>query len=484
MASLQFPTSSSPGAIPGEGNGRLINALALKDGADTRWFSVPGLDAVAATGVATPRGGVLVNDALLLARANSLYALNAGYQLAPIDVLPGTQPVTMVRDNYAAPAGDAQAIATGGPHVVAVTESGTFIVTAAGVRPYPISSGGFQIGTPNSVCFLDGYFVFSYADGTIRATGTNTAGQTSNTLQFNDQSFTRAESSPDGLLRVTASGGQVWAWGETSTEVYDDQGLSPFPFSRSQVIPVGLYGTWCVAGWEPGWDGPQIFVAADQTVRMMSGYTAQRISTRPVERAIAAATGPGVLRASVYTFGGNAIWSLSGPGFTWEFNATTQQWHERRSQGMSRWRAETSVRAFGRWFFGDLATGGVMALNPDSRTEGGAPVVARIESAPLRNFPDRFRLGGLTLDITTGQGAPTAADASCLIDWTVNGGGSWAQPLTRPIGGVGRYGIPVRVGDLGRSGRDGVQVGITVSDPVAFSLRGAELPSIQARKGS
>ena len=66
MATVLFPTSSSPGAIPGEGNGRLINALALKDGADTRWFPTPGLDTVAALGVATPRGGVLVNDALLL----------------------------------------------------------------------------------------------------------------------------------------------------------------------------------------------------------------------------------------------------------------------------------------------------------------------------------------------------------------------------------------------------------------------------------
>jgi hypothetical protein len=63
------------------------------------------------------------------------------------------------------------------------------------------------------------------------------------------------------------------------------------------------------------------------------------------------------------------------------------------SQGLSRWRAETSVRAFQKWFLGDITNGGVLALNPDSRTEGGAPVVARIESAPLRNFPDRFRLG-------------------------------------------------------------------------------------------
>lgn len=483
MASLVFPTSSSPGAIPGEGNGRLINAMPFQDGADTRWGPTPGADRVAALGVGTPRGGLLVGDALLLARQDSLFALNAGYQQSPIGVLPGRQPVTMARDNYAAPVGDAQAIAAGGPHVVAVTESGAFIVAASGVLPYPANtSGSTSIGQPNSASFLDGYFLFTFPDGTIRATGTNAT--PSNTLDFSDQSYTVAESDPDGLLRGTVQGGQFWAWGASSVEVYADQGLTPFPLSRSQVIPIGLYGPWCIAGWEAGWSGSQIFVASDGTVRLMNGYTPQPISTRPVERAIAAAAGPSVLRASVYTFGGQAIWSLSGPSFTWEYNVTTQQWHERRSQGLARWRSETSIRAFGKWFLGDIVDGSVLALNADARTENGTPIICRIESAPLRNFPDRMRLGGLTLDITTGKGLPTSPDASCLIDWTVNGGGSWAQALQRKIGGPGLYGIPVRVGDLGRSGRDGVQIGITVSDPVMFSLRSAALPNVIVRKGS
>jgi hypothetical protein len=470
--------------VPGEGAGRLVNALSLVDGAETRWFPAPGLDPVATIGVGGPRGSLLVDDALLVARADNLYALNAGYTLARVGTLPGTRPVTMARDNYVAPVGDAQAIATGGPHVVAVTENGVYIVTPSGLLPYPASTGGFQVGTPTSVCFLDGYFVFGYADGTIRATGTNTAGQTSNTLQFNDQSFTRAESNPDGVSRVTAQGGQLWAWGSSSVEVYTDQGLSPFPFARSQVIPIGLYGPWCVAGFEDGWSGAQIFVASDGSVRMMNGYTPQPISTRPVERAIAAAAGPSVLRACVYTFGGNAIWSLSMPGATWEFNTSTQQWHERQSQGMNRWRAETSVRAFGKWFLGDIVDGSVLALNPDARTENGAPVVARIESAPLRNFPDRIRLGSLTLDITTGQGAPADRAAACLISWSVDGGGRWAQPLIRSIGGPGLYGKRVSVGDLGRSSRDGVRVAVTVSDPVPFSFRSAVLPSVSVRTGS
>lgn len=483
MATVQFPTSSSPGAIPGEGNGRLVNALALKDGADTRWFPVPGLDSVASPGVASPRGSVLVADALLLARADNLYALNAGYGFARIGTLAGSKPVTMARDNYAAPAGDAYASATGGPHVVAVTESGVFLVAASGIIPYPRNtSSGMSIGAPTSVCFLDGYFIFGYPDGTIRATGTTAI--PTNTVDFSDQSYTKAESNPDGVSRVTAQGGQLWAWGGSSLEVYTDQGLTPFPFARSQVVPIGLIGPWAIAGFEDGWSGSQIFVASDGTVRRMDGYNPTPISTRPVERAIASVAGPSLLRACVYSYGGNAMWALSGPGFTWEFNTNTQQWNERQSQGLTRWRAETSAWAFGKWFLGDVVSGDVLALNPTGRSEAGAPVVCRIESAPLRNFPDRYRLGGLTLDITTGQGSPVNPPAACLIDWSVDGGGRWSQPLKRSIGAPGQYGYAVRVGDIGRSGREGVRVGVTVSDPVWFSLRGAALPDVAVRKGS
>lgn len=477
MAALQFPTSSAPGALPGEGSGRLINMLALRDGADTRWVPAPGLDVVAQPGVAAPRGSLLVDDALLIARADNLYALNAGYTLKRVGALPGSQPVTMARDNYAESAG--------GPHIVICAENGVYVVAAdgSGVSPYPAnSSSGASIGQPGSVAFQDGYFFFLYPNGELLATGTTA--QPSNNLDWSDQSYTQCESAPQNWLRVTAQGGQIWCWGDQGIEVYSDQGLTPFPYSRAQVIPVGLYGAQTVAGFEPGWDGQQMFVAADRSVRMLSGYTATRISVRAVERDIEAAASGDVIRACCYNFGGNAIFSLSMPGVTWEYNVTTQQWHERTSQGLDQWRAQFSVLAFQKWFLGDITNGDVLVLNPDSRLEGTAPVVARIESAPLRNTPDRFRIGKLSVDITTGQTPAPGTDANCLINWSLNGGGTWSNALTRSIGGAGRYANAVTVGDLGRSSREGIRVGITVSDPVPFSVRGADLPNIAPVKGS
>lgn len=482
MAALQFPTSSAPGTIPGEGSGRLVNMLALKVGGELRWGPAPGLDVAASPGFAAPRGGLLVGDAMLQARQDNLFAYDMGNKQNRIGALPGSTPITAARDNYAAPAGDTQAIAPGGPHVVFVTDSGVFIVVGASIEPYPNnSSSGASIGAPGSVAFQDGYFHFLYPTGELLATGT-TATPT-NTLDWSDQSYTKCESAPQNWLRVTASAGQIWAFGDQTIEVYSDQGLTPYPYARAQVIPVGLYGKFCVAGFEPGWDGQQLFVAADRSVRQMNGYTPVRISTREVERDIEAAASGDVIRCCCYTFGGNAIFSVSGPEFTWEYNCTTQQWHERLSQGMSRWRAETSVSAFGKWFLGDVGNGDVLALDDGSRTEGAAPVICRIESAPLRNTPDQFRLGKLLVDITTGQGVAPGAPANCLINWSLNGGGTWSNLLVRAMGQAGQYGARVQVGDLGRCLREGVRVGITVSDPVPFSLRQADLPNLVTRSG-
>jgi hypothetical protein len=477
VAPLPLPTSSAPGTIPGEGTGRLVNAQALKDGTDVRWVSVPGLIVQASPGVASPRGGLLVGGTLYLAREGSLWALTAGLALSRVDSLDGANPITMSRNNRGSTAESA------GPDVVIVSEVGPFVVQGGKVVDYPDT----VVGAPNDVSFLDGYFLFTYANGLIRATGTDAT--PTNTLAMSDQSFTVAESSPDGLMRGTVQGGLFYAWGQSSIEVYADQGLTPFPLSRQQVIPVGLFGPWCVAGFEQGWDGPQIFVAADGTVRRLDGYTPNRISTRAVEHFIAAASGPNVLRACVYTYGGNAIWSLSSPQGTWEFNVSTGEWHERRSTGLNRWRAETSVNAFGRWLVGDIVTGDVLAVRDGARTEAGKPLVSRVESAALRGFPDRIRLGGLTVDIVTGQGDqagadPVETDPACMLSWSLDGGARWAQPVTRQIGPPGAYGVAVRVGDLGRASREGVRVAVEVSDPVPFSLRAADLPNVTIRKGS
>lgn len=464
MVALTFPKSSSPGARPGEGAGRLVNCFWALDGERPALVPAPGLVpfSVVAQG---PRGFLLVGSLLYVAVKDALYTVNAAGVATLVGVLSGSDPVTMARNNRSL-----------SPDVVIVTEDGAFVATTSGVSDYPDP----DVGTPTSVTFLDGYFLFSYGDGTIRASGLNTT-------DLNDQSFTKAESKPDGLIRGITKNGQYIALGPTSTEFYSNAGTQPFPLARAEVSDTGLFGRWAVAGFEDGWDRPWFSVASDRTVCRWDGYTPTRVSTREVERSIAGITDPDSLRACVYGFGGNAVFSLSGPNWTWEYHVAANRWFERESYGQKRWRAERSVNAFNRWLVGDLRSTSIMAIDEGARREGPDPLVQTMEGIGP-TFPQGARLDDLRVEISTGQGRaegldPIETDPTVSISWSLDGGGTWGNPLPRPLGKQGEFGRTVRVGSLGRARGAGVRVRIEIADPVAFSLYGADLGRLAMRKG-
>jgi hypothetical protein len=117
MAAIVFPQSSSPGERPGEGQGRLVNAMSVADGSDVKFDNVPGLQAVADLGRPGPRGMLVAGSSLYVAVQDRLLVMNGN--LAPTNLLrglAGEQPVSMARNNKAPR-----------PDVVAVTENGRIL---------------------------------------------------------------------------------------------------------------------------------------------------------------------------------------------------------------------------------------------------------------------------------------------------------------------------------------------------------------------
>lgn len=469
MVALTFPKSSSPGARPGEGAGRLVNCFWALDGERPALVPAPGLVpfSVVAQG---PRGFLLVGSQLYVAVKDALYTVNAAGTATLVGVLSGSDPVTMARNNRSP-----------SPDVVIVSEDGAFVATGSGVSDYPDP----DVGTPTSVAFLDGYFLFSYGDGTIRATGE--APNPLNSTVINTESRANAESHPDGVLRGIAKDGQYIALGSASTEFWTNAKTDPFPLARAEVRDTGLFSRWAVAGFEAGWDRPWFSVASDRTVCLWNGYTPTRVSTREVERSIAGITDPNSLRMCVYGFGGNAVVSLSGPNWTWEYHVAANRWFERESYQSKRWRAERSVNAFGRWLVGDLRSTSIMAIDEGARREGPDPLVQTMEGIGP-TFPQGARLDDLRVEISTGQGKaegldPIETDPTASISWSLDGGGTWGNPLPRPLGRQGEFGRTVRVGSLGRARGAGVRVRIEIADPVPTSLYGADLGRLGMRKG-
>lgn len=465
MPSLVYPKSSTPGARPGEGAGRLVNVFTFLDGEEATMGPAPGLVPFALVG-SGPRGFLRISDALLyVAVADTLYSVNSSGTAAIIGNLPGASPVTMARNNRPL-----------APDVVIIAEGTPFITNGTTVSDYPDP----DVGSPTSVTFLDGYFIFTYGDGTIRSSGLNTT-------DINDQAFTKAEAKPDGAIRGIVKGSQFIALGPSSAEFYSDTGTIPFPFTRTEVVDTGLFGQWAVAGFEDGWDRSWFMVASDRTVGRWDGYTFTRISTRDVERSIAGVADPSTLRMVVYAFAGNAVVSISGPMFTWDYHVASGLWFERESDGLPRWRARCSVNAFGRWIVGDTLSSNIMTVSEAARTEADAPLVCTMDGR-LDAFPNGVRLNDLRLDISTGQGRAEGetvpeGDPCALISWSLDAGGHFSAPVRRSIGRQGEFGRAVTVGSLGRSRGNGVTVRTVIADPVPFVLKGASVGRVATRKG-
>lgn len=461
MVDVPFPTSSNPGSAPGEGAGRLINTYAYMDGGAARWKPVPGLDLFASLPAGNVRGWIVSLGFVILVAGNVVIQLDAGGGVTLLEGnVPGDDLVTMSINN-ASP-----------PQVVISSSDGLFALIGGVVTNYStgtVTEDFTPAALPpiNSVTILDGYFLMTTALAQIWASDLNTT-------NVNALSFSQAESRPDGLLRGVAYGEQYFAFGEETIEVFQDAGTLPFPLARALVIPIGLLSQWAVAGFEDGWGGPLIFVAQDGSVRLLNGYTPQRISGDDLEKLIANVAVKSTLRASIYTFGGNAIWSLSSPDWTWEYNVTTSSWHERQSYLGTGWRGGITIKAFDKWLVADATGGAVYAINADTRTEGSDPLIWGMDAGAVKQFPSRIQVPGAAFDFVLGQAA-ILGDPQVMLSWSHDGGATWANPVTRPIGKQGRERGRVSINRCGLTTPAGIRWRFRVSDPAYSSFAGSRM---------
>jgi hypothetical protein len=454
MPEFPFPSSSTPGALPGEGEGRIINAHVTKEGDRVYLRPAPGLAVETMLATSGPRGLFASSDDLFVAAGTAIYKRNqAGMLTTLTGAVPGADQVTFARNMRQTPGADiAVARSSGGAYFINPT---TNAVATNADADLP--------ATVNSVSYLGGAFVY---------TDTNSAKIWASDVNATSQdalAFASAETKPDRLIRGVTSGNAFLAMGTDSIEPWLNVGTTPFPLSRhTTVIPVGLLAFGAVAGDQAGWDGPLLWVAGDATVRQLNGYTPAIVSTRDVERFIASSA-TASLRAFVYVAQGAHFWVLTSDKGTWDYNVDAKSWTERQSAGQATWRALHSAKSGSRWYFGDTLSAALLRLDEAARTEAGAAMTVTMESGALQDFPARVA-------IPAGFFRVTPAAGNVLISWSHDGGQTWQGPVTRSLADV-----PVRVNRLGLSTHHGLRVRLVVSDPVAFSFQGASVPDAQQR---
>lgn len=455
-----------PGYGPQDGQGRLINVYGWSEAGTKRWRPVPGLTVFANTTRSGPRGFIDVNGTLYGAYEDKAITVSGSGAVAQITgALAGEAPVTWARNNR-----------TDGPDVVCVTEFGAFVITPTSITTFADP----DLPQPQDIAFLDGYFLFTIGDARIFASDLNS-------LSVNSLSFTKAEAAPDGLLRGVVKDGLYYAFGPSSIEIYQNAATLPFPLARSGVMSIGLLSKWCLAGYEPGWEYPLHFVAADCTVRRLAGNQSERISFAYLERLIEAVPDKAQIIASVYGFGGQAVFSISSPYWTWEFNTVTDSWHERRSLNSPRWRARQTVWWRGHWYAGDFASTNLLQISETARTEAGDPFESVIESAVAAAFPNKARVQKMDFLFNPGVGQaggtnPTQTDPRVVVSWSDDGGAIYGKPLHKKLGKQGHYLQQVSVQPAGTASRYGRRVRVSWSDAVDVTFRGGDMVAAELGK--
>lgn len=429
---IPFPLSSSPGDSTQEGAGRLINCYAEPLGKDIEatkklappavvWRKSPGLSLFAASGAQTGyRGNIEVNGTLYVAWSNKVSKFTSGgVETVLTGNLTGTEKVFFARNNAASP--DIVCVAPG---------TGAFTVTSTAVSTFADT----DVGAPNCVTFMDSFFLFSYGDGTLQASGQNAV-----TIATTDK--TTAQSKPGGLTRTVAFNGQQIALGPKFGEVYTDAAnVTGYPFTRAYVLQRGIIGPYAAAGHEDGFASAFMWVADDNSVVQLNGTpNPLKISPPDLDRLIAGVSDKTTLEAFVYIADGHPKWIIKCPTFCWEFDIGSQKWNERNSYLQNTWRAAGGCFAFGKWILGDTKAGQLIYADPTNFTEVNDPLVMQIDSGPVSSFPSRTKVARADFNFVTGVGIATGPDPIATtpqvgISWSDDGGMTYGNEYQRDLG--------------------------------------------------
>lgn len=473
QAAIKFVANSSPGERAQLSGARLINAIMEKLGTEQVIVKrAPGLSKMSSSSgnFTHCRGIIEINETTAIVVYDEYVEKIVCSGGPPVHtvmgLVSGSDLVTLAKNNAAT------------PDIVCVSPiNGPYVLSTSGV---PVSYPDADVEFPNSVCFLDGYFFFSYRTGKCIASGLNTTA-------INPLDFVLMESNSGGMYRVVPFNESLYMCGPDGIEQWvNTANPTGFPFSRTAVIPSGTIGTNAIAGFESGFTKSLIYVGTTNMVYQLNGVTPVRISTHDIERDIHNLADKTTIRCFVAMNNGHAFWVMKSPEWTWVFDLLTSSWQERQSYQSVTWRAETSARVFGDWLLGDETNGKLYRLDNLTYDEDGSPLVYDVTSLPVDEFPQRQTVARADFALAAGTGQADGTtdqiiDPSVWISWSDDSGATYTTPVERKIGRQGKYAQRIYVNRCGRTKALGRQWNVKVSDPVFAGLHdGVMQDTVQA----
>ena len=344
-----------------------------------------------------------------------------------------------------------------GRQLVIVDGANGYILTLATNVFARITSGGWR--GADTVCYIDGYFIFDQPDSGIYYITSLYDGFTIDSLDF-----ASAEGNPDNLVAVAAVHKQLWLLGTASIEVAYNAGTPDFPFQQIQGAFIE-YG--CAAAQSVATTANTIFwLGKDRQgsgiVFMAEGYQPRRISTFAVEYAIQQY---GTLSDAVgYTYqeDGHYFYALNFPSAstTWVYDIGIGEWHERAyfnlvSGEYERHRGQCHTYCFNKHLVGDYVNGKVYEQSLSIYDDAGNPKRWLRACAHLSDDLQYIFYNKFQLDMQVGVGLESGniqdTDPQVMLQWSDDGGHAWSNEYWSGAGQIGEYKKRVIWRRLGRS---------------------------------
>ena len=402
---------------------------------------------------------------------------------------------------------------SGGTGTYTVSTSQTVIATTLyglNFSQMPTTDGAFTGGV--NVDTVDNYFVYNRPDSQQFGCSNVLSPISGNT------NFSSKDGAPDNLVTLIVDHREVYLLGEASSEVWVDQGTSPFPFTR---IPGTSTQHGIVAPFSMARLGNSFAYLSKNNrgtaqIVQMNGYVPQRISTHAVENSLTNETITDAV-AWTYQLEGHEVYVISFPTLqlTWCYDVATQMWHKwlyTNNLGQyERCRGNCSAVFQGYVLIGDYSNGKIYKLDRNIYTDDGQNV-KRLRRAPhltadlqrqyFEELQIQFQPGVGTTGISTnyeidvltigpedvyaispgeivviGTGSlsasTTTTNPQAMLRWSSDGGSTWSNEHWTAIGQIGKYTNRAIWRRLGWS-RDRV-FEVSVSDPVKAVIVSANL---------
>lgn len=216
-----------------------------------------------------------------------------------------------------------------------------------------------------------------------------------------------AEASPDKIVGLAVSQFEVVVFGQRTVEFFFNSGGQTGTFqNRRQSITRGCASRHTIQKL----DNSLFWLGDDGIVYRLDGYAARRISTQPLEKAIADYNWSEAI-SYVWEDRGYKVYYLTFPGgLTFGYDVVTGLWTRRQSFGMDRWRLSHIVKSGNTWYGGDFQTGRIWVIEWDYYLEGRDPMIRRHVTGVLHDNQSQLIIPSAELIFGTGT-LPTVPQA-------------------------------------------------------------------------